>query len=167
VQKALSYSVPKALADHVDFIGYLAHFPTMHKAGIYQSHPSGKAHANANVKINTPGMEMERKAQWSFPIASLVALITYGDNPLMFSLRIAPKTAVMGRAQPMRELVTYVVSHINERNFLIHDLKRLFRYNAPNRTLPEHHEKDHTKTIQSQSWLKSLISLNFGRSSQT
>lgn len=36
-----------------------------------------------NMKISTPGMELERKAQWAFPIASLVALVTYGDNPLV------------------------------------------------------------------------------------
>ena len=43
-----------------------------------------------NVKINTPGMEMERKAQWAFPIAALVALVTYGDNPLVWPIAWAP-----------------------------------------------------------------------------
>jgi len=117
-----------------------------------------------NIRV-MPGVELDRRPQWAFPIASLVALITYGDNPLMFSFRVTPKTpSGTGRAAPMRELVTYVVSHVNERNFLLQDLKRLYRYNVPNKSLPEHHEKDHSKVIKTQSWIKSLITLNFGSS---
>ncbi|KAL6072429.1 Peptidase S1 domain-containing protein [Balamuthia mandrillaris] len=84
---------------------------------------------NYVAKVSVSRTKVEpNKCKWAFPIADIVAVVTYNDDPRAFSLEIS--TEASSKKKKVKSSITFLVDSLQEREDLLQLLQVLYWRNS-------------------------------------